>query len=72
MDENDPIDVAMKDRKAAGSTDTVIKEVEAKKKKLQIPRPLNLKPSDAKQILLTFISAETEAEEKKTIAAKEE
>ena len=34
VDESDPIDVAMRDRKNAGSADTVINAAEAKKKKL--------------------------------------
>ena len=34
VDESDPIDVAMRDRKNAGSTDTVINAADAKKKKL--------------------------------------
>ena len=42
VDESDPIDVAMRDRKAAGSMDTAITPADAKKKKLQIPQPFNL------------------------------
>ena len=34
VDESDPIDVAMRDRKDAGSADTVISAADAKKKKL--------------------------------------
>ena len=37
VDESDPIDVAMRDRKGAGSADTVISAADAKKKKIQIP-----------------------------------
>ena len=43
-------------RKAVGSLETVIKESEAKKKKIKIPLPLNLKPYNAKEILLTLKS----------------
>jgi hypothetical protein len=45
-------------RKAAGAADTVIIGMDAKKKKLQIPRPLNLKIADPKSTTLTFVSAE--------------
>lgn len=72
MDQDDPIDVAMAARKAAGSAETVIKEPEAKKKKLQIPRPLNLKPVNPKEVLLTFISEQAEEEAKKAALSKEE
>lgn len=59
-------------RKAAGAADTVIIGMDAKKKKLQIPRPLNLKIADPKSTTLTFVSAEAVEEEKKTNAAKED
>ena len=62
----------MKSRKAAGSADTVITGVEAKKMKLQIPRPLNLKVADSKNATIMFLSAEAAEEEKKASAAKEE
>ena len=72
IDESDPIDVAISARKAAGATDTVIMGMDAKKKKLQIPRPLNLKIANEKKIEISFISAAAAEEEKKANATKED
>jgi hypothetical protein len=47
--------------------DAVIKADEAKKKKIQIPQPLNLKIEKPKETLLTFLTAEMiAADEAKT------
>ena len=50
----------MRARKAAGTTDTVIKEPEARRNKLRIPRALNLRPGNAKEVTLTLVSTEQE------------
>jgi len=42
VDENDPIDVAFRERKNAGSIESVITGMDANRKKIQIPKPLNL------------------------------
>lgn len=70
VDENDPIDLAMSQRKAAGATDTQINAADAKKKKIQIPQPLSLTIDKPKEVLLTFLTAEMiAAEESKAPAA---
>ena len=46
--------------------------MDAKKKKLQIPRPLNLKIANEKKIEISFISAAAAEEEKKANATKED
>lgn len=58
VDENDPIDVAMRDRKQAGSVDTQISAADAKKQKLQLPQPVALSLDKPKENLLTVISNE--------------
>ena len=58
VEADDPIEMAMGARKAAGTADTVIKEPEARRKKMRIPRALNLRPGNAKEVTLTLISPE--------------
>jgi len=65
VDESDQIDVAMRDRKQAGSTDTVINAADAKKKNLKLPKPLNLALEKPKETLVTLLTDEM-------IAASEE
>ena len=73
VDESDPIDVAMRDRKDAGSADTVISAADAKKKKIQIPQPLALQIQKPKETLMTFLTPEMiaadEAKAKETPSA---
>ena len=70
VDESDPIDVAFRDRKAAGSVESQVKEADAKKKKLQIPQPLNLKIANPKDNLITFLTDDMVEESKVTETAK--
>ena len=63
VDENDPIDVAMRERKDAGSLESQISAADAKKKKLQIPQSLNLQIEKPKEALITFLTAEMIAAE---------
>ena len=58
VDPNDPLDVALSHRKQAGSVDTQISGLEAKKKKIQIPQPLNLAVKAPKDNLLVFCTDE--------------
>ena len=53
------IETALGVRKANGGLGTVLKEPEARRKKIKIPKPLNLKPANAKEVLLTFTHLDT-------------
>ena len=50
-----PIEAAMGLRKDQGGLGSVLKESEARRKKLKLPKPLNLKLVNNNDVLLTII-----------------
>ena len=69
---DDPIAQALQARKKAGGSDRQLSELDAKKQKLNVPKPLKLKT--AGQTLISFVVSEHEEkqEDKKPVAAKKQ
>ena len=51
FDLNDPIEVAISARKATGGSDAVIKKPESIKKDIVVPRALNLRLANVREVL---------------------
>ena len=72
VDANDPIEVAIVARKAAGSSEAIIKKPEAIKKEILVPKALNLRLANVREVLLTLVNDEPKKGEKIVSKAKTE
>lgn len=72
VDESDPIDLALHQRKQSGSADTTIKKIEAENKNIKIPEPLDLQVEQPNENLLTVLTPEIIANDEKKAAQEHE